>query len=120
MEVNKKYAYMFDVKDEPINSWGFEFDEGWKDIFEQCLEEIFNIDVNKNIRIVQAKEKFGLLRIYCQAADNDYENPIYCEAREILYKYEDISSKICEVCGKAGAIHSDQGWLKTVCECHKK
>ena len=65
-EIINKYPWMFELmKDHryPI-SYGFQCNDGWFEVLDECFKRFDKIDVNKEIRIFQVKEKFGGLRIY--------------------------------------------------------
>jgi hypothetical protein len=82
---------------------------GWHTLAVQTITEI-----EKNGGwIVQVKEKFGGLRIYCQGGDMDAIDTIVRQA-------EDTASHICEECGEPGRMESHNGWYKTYCEKHHK
>jgi len=85
--------------------FGREFDEGWNNLYDDLLNELGPY----NVMIIQAKEKYVRLWIYCE--------PCPDEIFDILRKYEDMSETVCEVCGKEGSIHKIFGdWLKTLCD----
>lgn len=65
-EIINKYPWMFELmKDRryPI-SYGFQCNDGWFDVLDECFKKFAEIDKNKEIIIFQVKEKFGGLRIY--------------------------------------------------------
>ena len=65
--------------------------------------------------VVQCKEKFGTLRLYCDNV-NDY-------SRGVIDLAEALSGLICEVCGNSGKTSSarPRGWVSTLCvECTEK
>jgi hypothetical protein len=59
----------------------------------------------------QIKEKFGGLRIYFSGGD-DYVSGVIGMA-------EDMSYKLCEVCGNKGNANKS-GWIATLCDEHRK
>jgi len=84
--------------------WGREFSDGWNNLYELLLDELKPY----NVKIVQAKEKYGLLRVYCEPCPAEVEN--------ILHRCEDISETVCEMCGKDSSLRKLRGnWLKTIC-----
>lgn len=124
-----KYPNLFSNKDktpqESCMSFGIECDTGWYDILDTVCSTIKNREENLNNRkkynpeyvsdftpvtFDQIKEKFGGLRIYYSGGD-DY-------IRGVISMAEDISYKICEVCGNKGQ-PSKIGWIRTLCEQHK-
>jgi hypothetical protein len=77
---------------------------GWADILDQLDAELYAL--NPDYKTVQVKEKFGLLRVYLSDTTE--------AEQQILYKYEEMSSKICEKCGQPGKARQG-GWLRTLC-----
>lgn len=61
------------------------------------------------VEAVQVKEKFGGLRFYVDGGD-DY-------TRGLIAMAEDMSFRICEVCGKPGQLRQG-GWILTLCDEH--
>jgi len=60
--------------------------------------------------IVQMKEKFAQLRIYCHGGNERILGAIAVT--------EQLSSGVCEICGSVGHSHTSGRWLKTLCgEC---
>jgi len=67
----------------------------------------------KDVVVIQVKEKYASLRFYVTSAPDWYF--------DLIDHYEDMSSKICEVCGKPGYTREYKGWLDTFCdECNDK
>lgn len=84
---------------------------GWRNAFgiQLCKELRSQLIKEGNLfsfRIVQIKEKFGLLRIY-----TNYSSP---EIQQIIQKYEDLSWETCIDCGKPSTKISD-GWISPYC-----
>jgi hypothetical protein len=72
---------------------------------QQELEEAI-----KNVPVaVQVKEKFGTLRFYTDKSTKEQDAYISFA--------ENMSAKICEVCGKPGQ-RNDGGWIRTLCPEH--
>lgn len=96
--------------------WGFECGDGWYDLIDSLCFTIQNhIDNqfknNKPITQVvadQVKEKFGELRFYYSGGD-DYIDGVIDLA-------ENMSIRICEICGNIGNLKSNNGWYKTKCD----
>ena len=97
--------------------WGFECGDGWFDLIDTLCATIQGyIDNNpsKNIPQVtvdQVKEKFGTLRFYTTGGDN--------MTRGMIWMAENMSGRVCEVCGKPGKIRSG-GWVQTRCDEHAR
>lgn len=115
---------------EPIELFGYECDHGWYPLIEEAEEWVndWNLkNCNENVkpssttlgweklRIVQVKEKFGMLTIYC----NFYPDNLH----EKLFDLEQRSAKICERCGKTEGTtcKASHGWIYTLCpQCREK
>ena len=98
--------------------WNYEYTEldemppGWRKAFgEQMCEEIMEeLDANNMVdtyRVVQIKEKYGMLRWY------DYG--FTKKGSDIISKYEDMSKHICIACGKPATLIST-GWISPWCD----
>lgn len=95
----------------PITSNICECGNGWLPMIQKCIEELIAIGWNKEI--IQIKEKFGGLRFYT--------NGLTEEGHAIVQKYEELSYRICELCGSQENVNvSTQGWIRTLCnKCSK-
>ena len=114
--------------------WGIECNDGWYELLSSVCWRIFQHEQNISERIAvrnkygtlndqsdldyvpvkfdQIKEKFGGLRIYFSGGD-DYVEGIVGMAEEMSYK-------ICEVCGNSGKPNKG-GWITTLCNnCRNK
>ena len=99
--------------------WGFEHGDGWYQIIDSLCGNIQNhIDwqekMGKSVPQVvatQVKEKFGTLRFYYDGGD-DYISGLVSMA-------ESWSALACEECGAPGT-QNDGGWIKTLCETHRR
>jgi CRISPR/Cas system-associated protein Cas10 (large subunit of type III CRISPR-Cas system) len=94
----------------------YEFGKGWIPLvrkmaieIKDCLEKNYP-DAIEEFTFTQIKEKFGTLRAYFY--------PYFDELDNIIDKYEKISARTCEVCGKPGTLKSDGYWMMTRCEEH--
>jgi hypothetical protein len=119
---------------ESCMSWGCEIGNGWYDLLSAVCWRIFQHEQNISDRIRirsknnqendqpdldyvpvtfdQIKEKFGGLTIYFSGGDN-YITGVIGMAQEMSYK-------ICEVCGNAGKPNKG-GWITTLCDnCRNK
>ena len=125
-----KYPLLFDgIYKSPMDTpmaFGIECGLGWYDLLDSVCSLIQNREQNtKNrlkyegkdenefisVKFDQIKEKFGGLRIYYSGGD-DY-------IRGAISMAEEMSYKICEVCGNKGSPNKN-GWIHTLCEAHKK
>jgi len=93
----------------PITSNICECSEGWLELIKNLIQEL--IDIGWNKEIVQIKEKFGGLRFYTGELSQ--------EGQKIITKYENLSYKTCEECGKKGT-RRDGSWIRTLCDKHAK
>lgn len=157
----EKYPVLFkDVNKSPRETlicFGAEFSDGWFKIFDDLcdyltklskhkillrLKDEFKTEENKGytyvesptISFTQAKEKYGLIRIYWMGNGIDnYEeikqklnNPedlednikrFYDRVDNAIDYVEFLSSKVCEDCGKPGKLYTN-GWYMTRCKKH--
>lgn len=72
-------------------------------------------------RVVQVKEKFGGLRIYCHSSDGaPFAPDAWAALRDVLVAVEARSEQTCERCGAEAPAgprgSSTAGWIKTVCD----
>jgi hypothetical protein len=101
-----------------LMAFGFECDKGWYKLIEDCFHDIdlwiknYEPKLYDDFRIVQVKEKYGVLTIYAN---------YYPRAIEMIIDYYRIKSySTCEVCGKDGRTLVRGSWYKTLCEEHAK
>ena len=90
--------------------FGFDCGDGWKPMICDLIVKIGKLDKDKQIRIIQIKEKFGGLRFYVEGANDE----IY----DLIQKYEEMSYHVCEVCGEYGNLRKDLDWIRTLCVKH--
>lgn len=90
-------------------TFGFECNDGWADLLEATLRLVQQRVELKvvNVKVTQAKEKFGQLRIY--HLDGDEGTGSVFEIAQL------VSGCICELCGKPGEVISVDGWLMARC-----
>jgi hypothetical protein len=107
---------------------------GWIESIEKaCIEiqKITEANPGLNLKFLQIKEKFGVLRIYARvwsdnAGVNEYQMPLVAADHKVaadqifalIHHAEDASESRCEVCGEPGTA-GGKGWIKTRCEKHK-
>ena len=113
------YSNLFEPEDyrsSPEKScmyWGFECGDGWASLIENMLKEVDEVVKRKSIKnffFEQIKQKFGSLRAYYSVCDE--------EINVIVDKYEEISERTCEICGKEGKLNSN-GWIECLCDEHR-
>lgn len=83
--------------------WALDVGEGWRPIVRKAIADI----KARGGTIIQVKEKFGGLRLYCQGEDRE----IY----HIAHDAEAACESRCEYCGNPGKLRSN-AWLKTLCD----
>lgn len=91
---------------------GFNCWEGWYPVINWMLTTVnrYNNTHDKDVRVVQIKEKFGLLRVY--------HDPYDPYIQGVIDMAEMISSDVCEQCGESGEMRDDLRWRKTLCLNH--
>jgi hypothetical protein len=83
--------------------------EGWFHLISELIAELIAVGWNKEI--CQIKQKFGGLRFYASELPE--------ELSAIIFKYEQRSFGICEVCGSIENVKLRQGKrLRSLCEKH--
>jgi hypothetical protein len=95
----------------------YECNSGWYQMLDELFGKIQSIvdELPKGefeFEVVQVKEKFGTLRVYCNYYVEDIE--------DLIETYSKISGHVCEVCGEDGKLQEENGWYKTVCDSHHK
>lgn len=79
---------------------------GWRSLLGKLDIELRAVD--PDYEVLEVKEKFGWLRVYLWSSTE--------EAQEIVSRFEQVSSLICEDCGDVGACDTTMtGWIKTLC-----
>jgi len=81
--------------------------EGWYGIIKDLISEL--IENGWDRRIVQVKEKFGVLSFYTEKLPES--------SYDILSKYIIKSSHTCDICGKEGELRRGN-WWRTRCDEH--
>jgi len=116
----KKYPILYseeDVNSKSLLFNGFNCLDGWYNIIDRLsntLENLNNID-KRCIHATQIKEKFGILRFY-YTHDNTWTDKQFEEVNNIIRRYENMSSHICEKCGsEEGKRISNNGWIMIRC-----
>lgn len=97
---------------------------GWHGLIADCANDIQEIMKRTELpeeellipRIVDIKEKYGSLRIILSGfvLDKDKNE----EIMNIISEYEDMSMKVCEICGRPGRL-TRRGWIKAACDIHE-
>jgi len=84
--------------------------KGWYQLIEDFLTKISVLCENDYVHIIDIKEKFGGLRIYCQGGTP--------EVFDLIQRTENKSYEICEVCGNDGTYYGELTWKSTLCPKH--
>lgn len=103
-----------DLKDEEgfYKCIPLEIDNGWFEIVYFMCKDLYNLHVS--FKMIQIKEKFGLLRVYVSSTTEEIE--------QILDTYESLSKTVCGHCGR---VHSENdpvyyddksGWIGYMCK----
>ena len=87
----------------------FGISDGWFNLLLDLSVKLEAMEGISSVHVVQIKEKFGGLRFYVDAANNEMYRAI--EAAE------DASTRTCEVCGEPGESRGG-GWIVTLCDEH--
>ena len=101
---------------ETLMCWGFEVGDDWFDLICELSAELEKLILQlpegerKSFRASQVKEKYAQLRFYMTSETDEMFN--------LINEAEDKSSRICDICGKAGKTVG-VGWLKTRCKEHE-
>ena len=88
---------------------------GWAKAFgiklcEELREELIKYNYLNKYRILDIKEKYGMLCWY----DTGY--PADSKVDEIIQFYEDLSAYTCIRCGRPGEIVNNNGWYEPLCD----
>lgn len=93
----------------------YECGEGWYDLIEATLDKLYLID--KNLLLMQVKEKFGLLDIY-YVTEYEHDSLPAQQIYDIVNDARERSGRTCETCGLPGTLVVKNSWYKTLCETH--
>lgn len=95
-------------------AFGFECNDGWANLIEATLRLLQQSAELRalEVKVMQAKEKFGQLRIYHRGGDDGIDSVF-----EIAHL---ASGYICELCGEPGKVASLEGWLVARCGKHSE
>ena len=88
----------------------FECGDGWVGLLEEVIAEAKKRKL-RDLAFVQAKEKFGKLRVYTNGGNPDFW--------DYLWRVETRSGSICEICGAPGKLRGG-GWIRALCDEHGK
>lgn len=89
--------------------WAQALPEGWHQLYLELIDALERID--PDLKVVQAKEKFGALRVYLAAPTPELHALIDAASR--------ASSLTCQTCGREGQItKSGTGLIAALCDEH--
>jgi hypothetical protein len=102
---------MYGDKKVTCMAWGCEIDDGWFDLLRACcaLLQAESERSGLGMKLLQVKEKWGLLRNYAESLSE--------VAQHILRTTERQSADICEKCGSRTGVTTlpRPDWIKTLC-----
>ena len=99
-----EYDYSYTELDQMPEGWRIAFGE---QLCAELMQELERYDCVDDFRIVQLKEKFGMLRLYTNFSTDGID--------DVIDKYTEISKRTCIRCGKP-ATHITCGWIEPWCE----
>ena len=92
-------------------AWMAELPDGWQDLYRDVIRDIASIDAQA--QVVQAKEKFGEMRVYMKT----YSEPVFALIDAATGK----SRKLWQTCGSPGVLSKTRdGFYATVCPDHSE
>lgn len=90
-------------------AWKEHLPAGWSELFQELLSAVSVLD--PEVKITQAKEKFGELRVHVARADDAVYERIDAASR--------ISRRTCQTCGGEALLCVKRGYFATLCEVHR-
>ena len=88
--------------------WLLDLPTGWHSLFTQFVEDLLAADCS--IAIVEAKEKFAILRVYLDRGSDP--------ARRLVADVEAASARTCQQCGQQGELLVRDHIYATLCAKH--
>lgn len=111
-DLQNKYDFLKPTYiEDGLMAFGFECNDGWLNILADLFKKIDTILVDKErkvFRVIQVKEKFGELRVYCNFCNDKID--------ELVDEATIESRRTCEVCGSKNAKQYSDGWIVTLCK----
>ena len=89
-------------------SYDFQCGDGWHDLVDNMCREIVSLG-DPNVVLVQVKEKFGYLRVYCEQVEN---RDVYV----VISNHEERSVTTCMSCGNNEGKLGGKGWVNVLCD----
>jgi hypothetical protein len=96
--------------------------DGWRDLVEKAVARMAAAIAGlpgASLKVVQAKEKFGTLRVYLDSR-RGLSNAVNALIDEAIALAEARSACTCETCGNEGRLFKHGSWLHTACGDHGK
>lgn len=118
-EQKAKKGRIFDL----YGAFGCEVGNGWYSVLYGLCDEITKAYDKTGAKVdiipIQIKEKFGELCFYYETPN---ANPFLRKTiNEIVEKWEEESTMVCERCGQPGQLRKDLPWVLTLCdECYEQ
>lgn len=118
-----RYPRLF-VKGRP---WDLSYQQGWHAVVVHLLGKIDAVLTDEQaaeFRILQIKQKLAGLRLYYSAgkapdgdpsAGSTQEGFPHTLVRALIDEADQECQRTCELCGKAGKMLEDRGWLEVRC-----
>lgn len=109
--------------------FGIQAGPGWYELIRSLCRELADLCAQAgredDLVVRQVKEKFGELRFYFYLENGTQEEntTLYHRIYDVLDKYEELSTQVCELCGAPGELRqlklrSGMVWLQTLCGEH--
>lgn len=96
--------------------FGFDHNDGWFDLEWRLCEDLEEVlGDNKDYKLMQVKEKFGLLRWYDNGNCGEHWEAVANRVRQAVKE----SAQTCERCGSQGKLDTKRAWWQTLCEACK-
>lgn len=111
-EVRRKHPRIF-----TDNDLGTGVGAGWWTLLDEAftkIDAVLDENPSAKLHIVQIKEKFGGLRVYCSFDGPEDVNQLI---DTIIQGAETQAGTTCEVCGEPGEGRYG-GWIKVLCDKH--
>jgi hypothetical protein len=94
--------------------------DGWRDLVEVAVERIAARAPRGSHRIDRIEEKNGVLVMGVQRLQPGLDVEVLAAVDEATALAEARSACTCQICGSAGALRDDCGWLATLCDDHAR
>ena len=104
----EEYDYTWTILDEFPVGWKKAFAEKMCEEIQEVLEQYGRVET---FHIDQLKEKYGKMRLYFSGAVGE----AYSKLRDIIHKYETVSTFTCCKCGKPATRVSSE-WICPYCD----